>query len=70
MGIETRYVAIITKTCDGCGELWESRQTFSSIASVLAFGGPSEAADWEIHIGQDGRANLLCGRCAAHVRQE
>lgn len=70
MGIETKYTATITKVCDGCGELWESRQTFSHVASVLAFGGPVEAAEWEIHIGQDGRANLLCGRCAAHVRSE
>jgi hypothetical protein len=70
MGIESKYVATIIKTCDGCGERWEARQTFSSAAGVLAFGGPVEAAEWEIHIGQDGRVNLLCGRCAKHVRHE
>ncbi len=70
MGIESKYVAIITKTCDGCGERWEARQTFSSVAGVLAFGGPIEAAAWEIRIGTDGRANLLCGQCVAHKLRE
>ena len=70
MGIETRFVATITKTCDGCGERWEASERFSSVASVLAFGGPVEAAEWEIHIGNDGRAHLLCGQCAAHTRRE
>jgi len=70
VGTETKYVATIIKACDGCGERWEARQTFSSVASVLSFGGPVEAASWEIHIGADGRANLLCERCAAHVRHD
>ncbi len=70
MGIEAKYTAMIAKSCDGCGERWEARRAFSTAAGVFAFGGPVEAADWEIHIGQDGRANLLCGRCAKHVRNE
>jgi hypothetical protein len=70
MGIEARYTASITKACDGCGERWEASSRFSSVAGVLAFGGPVEAADWEIHISPEGRANLLCGKCAEHVRRD
>ncbi len=70
LGIEAKYVVTVAKTCDGCGERWEARQAFSSVASVLAFGGPIEAMEWEIHIGDDGRAHLLCGKCAAHTRRE
>lgn len=66
MGIEAKYTASITKTCDGCGESWKSSQKFSSVASVLAFGGPVEAAEWEIHLTPEGYAQLLCGACAEH----
>jgi hypothetical protein len=70
VGIEAKYTVTIVKSCDGCGERWEARQTFSSVNSVLSFGGPVEAAEWEIHIADDGRANLLCGKCAEHVCHE
>jgi len=66
MGIQAKYTASITKTCDGCGERWEATQKFSSVVGVLAFGGPVEAAGWEIHMRSDGGASLLCERCAAH----
>jgi hypothetical protein len=67
VGIETKYTAVITKTCDGCGARWEARQVFSHVASVLAFGGPVEAAAWEIHMTPEG-AHLLCELCAVHKK--
>jgi hypothetical protein len=70
VGIQAKYVATITKTCNGCGEAWTASQAFSSVAGVLAFGGPVEAASWEIHIGKDSCAKLLCEKCAAHTRHE
>lgn len=66
MGIETRYVATITKTCDGCGERWQAQQAFSTAAAVLAFGGPAEASGWQIRITEGGRAHLLCEKCVEH----
>lgn len=66
MGIETRYTATITKTCDGCGERWEAKQSFLSVASVLSFGGPIEAAGWQIRIAPSGKAHLLCEKCVEH----
>ena len=67
MGVEARYKVSIVKTCDGCGEHWESHQSFSTAGAVLAFGGPIEAAAWEIHITADG-AQLLCEKCAEHCK--
>lgn len=66
MGIQAKYTASITKVCDGCGESWEAHAKFSSVAGVLSFGGPAEAAGWEIHVRADGGANLLCEKCAEH----
>ncbi len=67
MGVDAKYKVSIVKTCDGCGERWESYQTFSTAGAVLAFGGPVEASQWEIHITADG-AQLLCERCAEHCK--
>lgn len=68
MGVEARYKVSIVKTCDGCGEHWESHQSFSTAGAVLAFGGPVEAVAWEISLTPEGRAQLLCERCAEHSK--
>ncbi len=67
MGIEARYSVSIIKVCDGCGERWESHQSFSHVAAVLAFGGPVEASTWEFHTSEQG-VHLLCDLCAEHTK--
>lgn len=67
MGIEAKFTATITKRCDGCGLSYEATSKFSHVASVLAFGGPIEAANWQIHMTPDG-AHLLCELCVAHKK--
>jgi len=67
LGIDARYTVTITKTCDGCGERWESHRSFTNAAAVLAFGGPIEASEWEFHMSAMG-AHLLCDLCAAHQK--
>lgn len=68
MGIEARFVVTITKTCDGCGDRWSATQSFRHVGAVLAFGGPAEAAAWEICVAKDGSVQLLCDKCAAHQK--
>lgn len=65
MGIEAKFVVTITKRCDGCGVSYEATGKFSHVASVLAFGGPVEAAAWEIHTTPQG-VHLLCELCVKH----
>lgn len=65
MGIEAKFTATIIKTCDGCGARYEATGKFSHVAAVLAFGGPIEAAGWQIHMTPQG-AHLLCDLCVAH----
>ncbi len=62
MGIETWYTATIVKACDGCGARYEANGQFSNVAAVLAFGGPIEAAGWQIH-GTPLGVHLLCDLC-------
>lgn len=65
MGIEAKFVVTITKRCDGCGLSYEATSKFSHVASVLAFGGPVEAANWQVYTTSTG-VHLLCDLCAAH----
>ncbi len=65
MGIEAKFTVTIAKTCDGCGARYEATSKFSSAAAALAFGGPVEAANWQIQMTPQG-AHLLCELCVEH----
>jgi hypothetical protein len=65
VGIEAKFTVDITKTCDGCGVSYEATGKFASAAAAVAFGGPIEAASWQVRTTPEG-AHLLCDLCVEH----
>jgi hypothetical protein len=65
VGIEAKFTVTIAKACDGCGARYEATGKFTSAAAAIAFGGPVEAANWQVRTAHDG-AHLLCELCVAH----
>lgn len=68
MGVEASYTATITKRCDGCGVSYVANCRFTSVSALLSFGGPVEAATWQVRTTEAG-AHLLCDLCVEHQEE-